>query len=155
MNVILKNFLNFSVVILVLTPWSSAQANDYNLRATLTADNFYGLYIGNDQGTNLRLIGRNESTTRGFPGVFNWSLPETWNFRVSPTDYIYVVTWDDGTVAASWIGEFVIDGNKNILLFKSQDWQYFVTYEFNTFNNENNLPRNLEAEIISANTDSK
>lgn len=155
MNVIPKNILNFSVVILVLTPVSSAQANDSKIHATLTADNFYGLYIGNEQGTDLKLIGRNESTDRGNPGIYNWSLPETWDFSVSSTDYIYVVTWDDGTVAASWIGEFDIDGNKEPLLSKGQDWQYFVTNEYNTFNNGNNLPKNLESEIISANTHSK
>jgi hypothetical protein len=138
-----------------VTPRSSAQANDFNIRATLTADNFYGLYIGNEQGTNLKLIGRNESTALGNPGIYNWSLPETWNFSVSPTDYVYVVTWDDGTVAASWIGEFDIDGNKNLLLSKGQDWQYFVTNESNTFNNGNSLPKNLETEILSANTHSK
>ncbi|NJN20487.1 MAG: PEP-CTERM sorting domain-containing protein [Leptolyngbya sp. RL_3_1] len=39
-------------------------------------------------------------------------------------DYLYVVTWDDGTVAESWLGEFEIDGRT--VLTGADDWEYVV-----------------------------
>jgi hypothetical protein len=95
-----------------------------NVNATLTADNFYGLFYGNESGSVLNFVGRNETGGSGDPGQYNWSEAETWNFNVGSDDYLYVVTWDDGAVAESWIGEFEIGGNT--VLTGADDWEYIV-----------------------------
>src|SRR5262245_1054996 len=64
--------------------------------ATITADNHYGLYVGQADGSQLTLIGSNEPGLQGNPGAFNWSLPETWHFNVGQGAYLYVLSWDDG-----------------------------------------------------------
>jgi hypothetical protein len=72
----------------------------------------------------LNLVGRNETTDTGNPGRYNWSQAEPWDFQVSPSDYLYLVTWDDGRVAESWIGEFEIAGKT--VLTGADDWEYIV-----------------------------
>ena len=56
-----------------------------SVTATLTADNHYGLYYGDENGANLTLVGRNEFGDFGGPGDndHNWTFPETWNFNMS------------------------------------------------------------------------
>ncbi len=94
------------------------------INATLTADNFYGLFYGNESGSLLNFVGRNETGAAGSPGTYNWSEAETWNFNVGSEDYLYVVTWDDGNVAESWLGEFEIGGRT--VLTGADDWEYIV-----------------------------
>ena len=99
-----------------------AQAAD--IKATVTADNFYGIFHGNEDGSRLNFVGRNESGDGGAPGTYNWSNAETWDFEVNSNDYLYLVTWDDGRVAESWIGEFEIAGKT--MLSGADDWEYIV-----------------------------
>ena len=94
------------------------------INATLTADNFYGLFYGNESGSILNFVGRNEIGAAGSSGGHNWSAAETWNFNVGAEDYLYVVTWDDGAVAESWLGKFEIDGRT--VLTGADDWEYVV-----------------------------
>jgi len=89
----------------------------------LTADNHYGLYVGDASGSNLTLIGRNENTYAGSPGTYNWSLPETFNFSVDEGDYLYVVAWDDN-LQQMFAGQFTVD---DVTLYtNTTQWQYTV-----------------------------
>ncbi|MEE4240960.1 MAG: PEP-CTERM sorting domain-containing protein [Desulfopila sp.] len=99
----------------------SAQA--VPVTATITADNFYALYYGNESGVTY--VGRNETGSAGSPGTYNWSSPETWNFDLSAGDYIYVAGWSDGNVAQAWIGEFDVGGQS--LLTNDLDWEVYLT----------------------------
>ncbi|MEM7065517.1 MAG: PEP-CTERM sorting domain-containing protein [Cyanobacteria bacterium P01_B01_bin.77] len=99
-----------------------AQAAD--IKATVTADNFYGIFYGNEDGSTLNFVGRNETGDGGSSGGYNWSEAETWDFEVNTNDYLYLVTWDDGRVAESWIGEFEVDGKT--ILSGADDWEYIV-----------------------------
>lgn len=101
------------------------QAQAASITATLTADNHYGLYYGQGNGSGLTFVGRNEFGSSGSPGVFNWSLPETYNLNVGTGDYLYVLAWDDGG-PQSWLGEFQGVPN-NPLLSNTTDWEYFVS----------------------------
>lgn len=126
---------------------NSAQAT--NITATLTADNHYGLYYGQGNGSGLTFVGRNEFGTPGNPGIFNWSLPETYNFNVEAGDYLYVLAWDSRSFQ-SWIGEFQGVSN-NSLLSNTTDWEYFVSSGNNpgSFGNVPSLAT-VSAEIASA-----
>lgn len=113
------------------TSWSPALADivpPNNASATLTADNHYALYVGNEDGSLLTYIGRNEATATGDPGDFNWSLPESFNFSIAAGQYIYVVAWDETQNPSSpqmWIGQFSLpDGSK--LYSNTTDWYYTV-----------------------------
>ena len=89
----------------------------------LTADNHYGLYVGDASGSNLTLIGRNEATHAGSPGTYNWSLPETFNFSVNEGDYLYVVAWDDD-LQQMFAGQFTVDDVT--LTTNASQWQYII-----------------------------
>ncbi|MBE9065915.1 hypothetical protein IQ260_04545 [Leptolyngbya cf. ectocarpi LEGE 11479] len=52
------------------------------------------------------------------------SEAETWDFEVNTNDYLYLVTWDNGRVAESWIGEFEVDGKT--ILSGADDWEYII-----------------------------
>ena len=122
----IKSLLTGTLVALSIGVVGAADAMAATVTATLTADNHYGLLYGNEDGSELNLVGRNEYGRGGNPGLYNWSLPETWNFDVSSQDYIYVVTWDDGGVDASWIGEFTFDNGEK-LLSKAGSWEYILS----------------------------
>ncbi|MBK1987795.1 hypothetical protein A0J48_009635 [Sphaerospermopsis aphanizomenoides BCCUSP55] len=92
--------------------------------ATLTADNHYGLYYGQADGSGLTLVGRNEFGSNGNPGEYNWSLPETYNFQANSGDYLYVVAWDDGG-PQSWLGQFTLPDNTT-LFSNTTDWEYSI-----------------------------
>jgi hypothetical protein len=142
----LNKLLLGSVVTVGALVVGSVDASAANIKATVTADNFYGIYYGNEDGSLLNLVGRNETTDTGNPGRYNWSQAETWDFHVSPSDYLYLVTWDDGRVAESWIGEFEIAGNT--VLTGADDWEYIVGGENPYLQNKNTnaLPDNDELE---------
>jgi hypothetical protein len=104
--------------------------------ATVTADNFYALYKGSlaPGGVDeLTMVGRNESTyghqggpnnLAGCSGAYNWSCPEVFDFDLAAGETFYLAVWDDGTVAESWIGQFMI-GSTTYLSNRS-DWEYFI-----------------------------
>ena len=100
-------------------------AQALNITGTLTADDHYGLYYGHQDATGLTFVGRNEIDRLGSPGLYAWSLPETYNFNVGAGDYLYVLAWDF-RFRQSWIGEFQgIPGGS--LLSNTTDWEYFVS----------------------------
>ncbi len=92
--------------------------------AHVTADNHYGLYVGNETGSELRFVGRNETGALGDPGVFNWVLAETWTFSADGGEYLYLVAWDDED-QQMWIGDFVTSGSRTIVSDISS-WLYVV-----------------------------
>jgi hypothetical protein len=94
-----------------------------SVNGTLTADNHYGLYVGQADGSGLRFIGRNEKGDAGAPGVYNWSQPETWNFLVTPGEHLYVMAWDDGG-PQGWIGNFTWTGGG--IASQAPDWRAAV-----------------------------
>lgn len=112
-----------SVALLVA---GTTSAHAVGIKATLTADNHYGLYYGqvSDNELSLTLVGRNEKGTPGNPGVYNWSLPETFNFTTNDNDYLYVLAWDDGG-PQSWIGQFTSTSGAS-LLSNTSNWQYKI-----------------------------
>jgi hypothetical protein len=93
--------------------------------ATLTADNHYALYFGNEGAVTF--VGRNEEGPYDIAGSasgYNWTNPETWSFDVTPGDYIYVAGWSDHSVAQGWIGQFV---SSRTILTNTSDWQVYLT----------------------------
>ena len=122
-----------------------------NMTGHLTADNHYGLFTGNDNGSDLNFIGRNEYGRSGNPGRYNWSIGEQWNFFLDDDDYIYVVVWDDGNVDESWIGEFILDSGETLLSVEDS-WEYIIASGSNP-GDYGEVPSNsqLESEISSAN----
>ncbi len=118
------------------------------VNATLTADNHYGLFTGDSQGNLLRFIGRNEKGAYGASngtvvtdgnygnvtlntvsnGGWNWSGAEKWTFDLNAGEHLYVVAWDDSSVAETWVGEFNYDGKQ--LLTGASDWEYLVAQDF-------------------------
>ena len=91
------------------------------ITATLTADNHYALYSGNEQG--ITFVGANESEWYGNSGTFNWSEAETFDFNVALGDYIYVAAWSDGLVAQGLIGQF--DFGCGSILTNTSDWEVY------------------------------
>ena len=94
------------------------------IEATLTADNHYGLYHGQADGSGMTLVGRNEFGDEGNPGGANWSLPETYTFVPSIGDHLYVLAWNDGG-PQMWIGQF--NSNDRTLLSNLVEWEFFVS----------------------------
>ncbi|WP_315788456.1 PEP-CTERM sorting domain-containing protein [Fischerella sp. JS2] len=125
------------------------QSSATTMSATLTADNHYGLFTGNGDGSVLNFVGRNEKGPGGSPGTYNWSQAETWTFDINPGEYIYTVIWDDAAVAESWIGEFTLpDGTK--LLSDPSSWEYIVAHGSNP-GDWGDVPSNSELNTEIAN----
>ncbi len=115
-----KRIILASFLFIIFGVSSSALALNYT--ATLTADNHYALYYGDESGVSF--VGRNEMGFRGDPGRYNWSGAETYSFDIDAKDYIYVAAWSDDAVAQGWIGQFV-SGTNTIL--SDTSWEVFLT----------------------------
>lgn len=141
----MKKVLAAAVVLLLL----AVPAFAATLTAHITADNHYGLYYGDAAGSNLTLIGRNESGEGGNPGNYNWSLPETWTADVPAGQFLYVVAWDTGS-QQMWIGDFTI-GNTTIVS-NTANWLYKIASGANP--GSGNLPANsaIQGVITNPNT---
>ncbi|HTJ97880.1 MAG TPA: hypothetical protein VL381_10455 [Rhodocyclaceae bacterium] len=108
-----------------------AQAEALNSTAVITADNHYGLFIGNATGSNLQFIGRNEIGPYGSApnGGSNWYFPEAFSFDARPGDYLYVVAWDDRQ-AASGSGHFLMASfttPNGVVVTTKSDWVFKST----------------------------
>lgn len=146
-----KRGLTGTLLTLGLLLAGGSQALAGTIKATLTADNHYGLYHAQENGSGLTFVGRNEFGPTGNPGGLNWSLPETWTFDINPADYLYVVVWDDAAVAESWIGEFELPGGVS-LLSDTTNWEYIIASGQNP-GDYGNVPQltELVPEIANAN----
>ncbi len=117
---------------LVLASPLTAAAIPHSLTTTLTADNHYAIYLGREDGSDMRYWGaRNELGPYGdgpLGGRFNWSEAETWTFDYKPKDYLYVVTWSDDRVAQGWLGQFQ-SAAESFLTGVNQGWQYVLGHK--------------------------
>ena len=128
MKGIARNLLAGILVTLGIIAGEIDQAEAASMTGTLTADNHYGLFTGNEDGSILNFIGRNEKGSSGSPGKYNWSKAETWNFTINPNDYLYVVAWDDNAVDESWIGQFDLNNDGSLdLLSVAEDWEFVIS----------------------------
>lgn len=128
MTVTFRTALRLGAAALV---FASAAAQAVPVTATLTADNYYGLYVGKADGTGLRFIGRNELTDVSLPGPGNaWTRPETWNFQAGAGEYAYVVVRDVGA-EQMWIGDFKF-GNQEIVSNRAS-WEFVVAPSLNAW----------------------
>jgi hypothetical protein len=153
MKGIAKNLLAGVLVTLGVLTAGMDQAEAASITGTLTADNHYGLFTGNEDGSLLNFIGRNEKGPSGSSGGYNWSKAETWNFTINPNDYLYVVAWDDNAVDESWIGQFDVNNDGTLdLLSVAEDWE-FVISKSATPGDWGDVPSNtqLNTEISTAN----
>ena len=132
-----------------------SSASDLSVKATLTADNHYGLFHGDKNGSVLNFVGRNEKGPNGSTGGYNWSHAESWDFKMSKQEYLYVVVWDDQSVDESWVGQFNLGaGDKHYdLLSKPDAWEYVITQKAANPGDWGNTPSNSELnwEIQNAN----
>ena len=142
-----KLFTLFLMVGLVLGTVGMSQA--VQVDATITADNYYAVYSGNETGVSY--IGRNELGTTGSEGAYNWSVPESYIFDVADGDYIYIAAWSDASVTQAWLGEFDFGGQT--LLTNATDWEVFLTYEEPNYVNGDPAPTvdSVVANVIEAN----
>jgi len=108
-----------------------AHATPHTLTTTLTADNHYAIYFGDESGSKMRnatmngVHARNEMGPAGAPGTYNWSIAETWTLDYQPDDYLYIVTWSDDRVAQGWLGQFQ-SATESFLTGLNQGWEYLL-----------------------------
>jgi hypothetical protein len=157
MSMKIKHFLAGTVLAVGLATVSAGEAsavsmNSVSVNAKLTADNHYGLFSGNKDGSNLNFVGRNEQGSNGSTGGYNWSHAESWDFAMNPADYLYVVVWDDRSVDESWVGEFSFSSGQQ-LLSKPDDWEYVITQNATNPGDWGETPADAElySEIVNAN----
>jgi len=81
--------------------------------ATVTADNYYALFYGNEDGSTLSLLGSSLNV--------DWKYPDTYAFDIDENDYIYAAVWSDGAVAQGFIGQFVTEAG--IMLTNTVTWE--------------------------------
>jgi hypothetical protein len=62
-----------------------AQA-DISATARVTADNFFGLYLGRADGSDLRLVGEDPDGS--------WTTVESFDLDVGPLDHLYLAAWE-------------------------------------------------------------
>lgn len=99
--------------VLLITGFS-LQANAIPFEVSITVDNSYALYYGTEtEATNF--VGSDGS----------WPTAETYNFDLPTSDFIYVVTQSDLSVAQGFLAQFtnLISGER----FYSNDPQWQVT----------------------------
>jgi len=106
-----------SAALLGLT--GTAHANPVNVDVTLTVDNVYAIYSGNEMDI-YNFHGSAANTTAG-----QISIPETYNFTINDGDVIYIAAWSDDKTAQGLLAEFNIDGT--ILTTANSQWEVMAT----------------------------
>lgn len=74
---------------------SSLQAQAVPIRVNMTVDNSYALFYGT-QTAATNFVGSD----------FNWPTTETYNFNLTSSQYLYVVTASDLSTAQGFLGQF-------------------------------------------------
>ncbi len=116
---------NFSVLLISLVLLFCANTvSAITIDATITADNHYALYYGDE--SSVTFVGRNETGSAGSNGGNNWTHPEDWSFTVEQDDYIYVAAWSDDFVAQGWIGEFTTEAGTTFFS-NTSNWEVYLT----------------------------
>jgi hypothetical protein len=80
---------------------------------------------GNQDGSGLVRVGKNETGSYGSSDGWNWSVPESFNFNMDDQQSLFVATWSDNSVAQGWIGQFAT-ANQTILS-NTSDWLWKPT----------------------------
>jgi hypothetical protein len=135
--------------------FAGAAAQAVPVTATLTADNYYGLYVGKADGSGLRFIGRNETRDVGAPGAYAWSRPETWSFQGGAGEYAYVVVRDAGG-PQMWIGDFKFGGQE--IVSTTSAWEFVVAPSLSAWTQNGSQPVglvSLDGLIDAANLNSR
>ena len=93
----------------------SSMAQAATVTASVVADDFYKVFVGDALGSSLTFVGGSGNTL-----WFGQGTP--FNFSVDAGQYIYVAAWDSASYGPphAWIGEFDIGGTK--LLSNTTDW---------------------------------
>lgn len=88
------------------------------IRVKITVDNSYALFYGT-QTAATTFVGSD----------FNWTNTETYNFNLTSTQYLYVVTASDLPVAQGFLGQFENIDPGTSYKFYSNDpqWQIMAT----------------------------
>ena len=107
----------FTALLLGLS--GQASATPVNVDVTLTVDNVYAIYSGNE--TSIYDFHGTASNT----SASQISNPETYNFTVDDGDIIYVAAWSDDGIAQGLLAEFNIDGT--ILTTANSQWEVMAT----------------------------
>lgn len=117
------------LIVISSTEKTQASPATVSIEATITADNYYALYYGTENGSSITFVGRNELGWGGSPGAYNWSVAENWSFDVKKGDYIYVAAWSDNAVAQGLLGQFVTNfgPNSSSTILTNTDWQVYLT----------------------------
>lgn len=94
---------------------ASFSANAAPVTAKVVADDYFSVFVGNDDGTSLTLVGGSNGSLWFFQGG-------AFTFNVGAGDFIYVAAWDSASYGPPhmWIGEFDIGGTK--LVSNTTDW---------------------------------
>ncbi|MCK6516092.1 lamin tail domain-containing protein, partial [Myxococcota bacterium] len=66
--------------------YAGAREEDATATAWVTADNYYGLYLGHADGTALRLVGEDPDG--------DWTTVEGFEIEVTPEDHLYLAAWE-------------------------------------------------------------
>jgi hypothetical protein len=115
------------------------------VEVTTTADNHYGLYFGDESGSFVTFVGRNELDDDGSPGSYNWSEAESFTFDMRVGDYIYIAAWSDDSTAQGLLGQFVIPDWGTTILTNTLDWEVFSTFD----DKDDGSPAPTESELGS------
>lgn len=105
---ILIGVIGFSSLAMAIIPNASATV----INATLTVDNHFGLYIGDEDATNINFIGRDTTS---------WATTHDFNINANNGQRLFVYAWDYGG-PQSFIGQFT--GWNGELLTNTQDWEW-------------------------------
>ena len=130
----------FMMFIFILGSVTTAYA--ITVEATITADNHYGLYFGDESGSPDTFVGRNELGYDGSPGSYNWSQAESFTFDIIAGDYIYIAAWSDDSSAQGLLGQFVIPDWGTTILTNTLDWEVHLT--FNDKDDDSPAPTEFE-----------
>ena len=114
MNSAKTTWMRRAAAVLAMAPAIAAMASD-NWTIRMTVDNQYSLYFGTNMATHT-FVGTDT----------NWATTDTWNaVGMPPTDYAYVATASDRSVAQGFLGEFNNTSQGYTFLTGGFNWQVF------------------------------
>ena len=107
----MKTALRTVLLIVAFTP--TLMADDWTIN--MTVDNQYDVYFGDSLSTSL-VVG----------GDTDWTTTETWNVTgAGASDFLYVSTASDHSVAQGFLGEFVNTTQNVTIETGSGAWEVF------------------------------
>lgn len=105
--------LAWAPVAVALTVGGAASADDWTIH--ITVDNQYDVYFGTPTTTNFHA-----------GGDTNWTNTETWTaLGRAPTDFLYVATASDHSVAQGFLAEFINTTQNATIRTGDYPWEVF------------------------------